>query len=99
MVDPAGKAQGLGIDNFSFAASDQPIGNPVALTVSMEATNLTFNWPALVGQAYQAEYNDDLGTTNWIPLGPPIDALSRVGVITNPITSSNRFFRLRLVLP
>jgi hypothetical protein len=99
MLDPTGKAQGLGIDNFSFSASDQPIARPVSLTISHDPTNLTFNWSTLVGQVYQLEYNDDLATTNWIPCGAPIDGTGNIAVFTENITTSNRFFRLKLILP
>jgi hypothetical protein len=99
MVDPAGKAQGLAIDNLSFSASDRPMAAPVSLTVLQDATKVAFNWPTLVGQSYQVEYNDDLGTTNWIPLDTPLDGTGNQVGFTNNITASNRFFRLRLILP
>jgi hypothetical protein len=99
MLDPTGKAQGLGIDNFSFSASDQPMARPVSLTISHGPTNLTFSWSTLVGQVYQLEYNDDLATSNWIPCGAPVDGTGNIAVFTENITTSNRFFRLKLILP
>ena len=99
MADPTGKAQGLAIDNLSFSASDQPVLIPVPLTIQPSGTNITFTWPTLVGQSYQPEYNDDLATTNWVPLGAPIAGTGSVLVFTNDLGSSQRFFRLRILSP
>jgi hypothetical protein len=98
MMDPAGKSQGLGIDNFSFSASDQPMAAPVSLTVSQDASNLTFSWPTLVDQFYQLEFTGDLNTS-WIPLGGPIEGTGKPVEFNYQIASSNGFFRLRLILP
>jgi hypothetical protein len=97
MADSTGKAQGLGIDDLSFSASDEPMAAPVSLTIRLSGTNVIFNWPTLVGQTYQPEYNNDLGTTNWIPLGAPIPGTGSLVVFTNDLTPSDRFFRLRLL--
>jgi hypothetical protein len=99
MADSAGKAQGLGIDNLSFSASAQPTFTLVSLTIRPSGTNVTFNWPTLVGQIYQPEYNDDVRTTNWIPLGGPIAGTGAPVVFTSDLTASARFFRLKLLLP
>jgi len=97
MADPTGKAQGLGIDNFVFAAADQTMATAMPLTSQLSGTNFTFSWPTLVGQSYQPEYNDYLCTTNWIPLGGPISGTGSLVIFTNDLTASHRFFRLRLL--
>jgi hypothetical protein len=94
MADPTGKAQGLGIDNLSFAAWDQPTLTPVSLTIQPSGTNLTFSWPTLQGQMYQPEYNSDLRTTNWVPIGAPIAGTGSTVVFNSPLITSNAFFRL-----
>ena len=99
MADPTGKAQGLGIDNLTFSAINQPISIPVPLTIQSSGTNVTFSWPTVVGQMYQPEYSDDLGTSNWISLGPPIAGTGSSASFTNDLDASHRFFRLRLLPP
>ena len=98
MTDPAGKSQGLGIDNLSFAASSQPLMAPVSLNIQRFATNLVFNWPTLVGQKYQVEFKDDLNQANWIPLGNTLTGNGGVLLFTNVLDESpQRFFRLRML--
>ena len=99
MADPTGKAQGLGIDNLSFSAKDQPALTRVSLSIQPSGTNLTFSWPTFQGQMYQPEYNNDLGTTNWVAIGAPIAGTGSVVVLTNDLSAAQRFFRLKLLLP
>ena len=94
MADATGKAQGLGIDNLSFSASGQSTLTPVSLSIQPSGTNLTFSWPTLQGQIYQPEYNDDLITTNWVPIGAPLTGTGGIVVFTNDLTNLQRFFRL-----
>ena len=99
MADPTGKAQGLGIDNLSFSASTQQTVIRVSLAIQPSGTNVTFTWPTYVGQSYQPEYNNDVATTNWLPLGDPIAGTGNLVVLTNDLSASQRFFRLRLLIP
>jgi hypothetical protein len=99
MTDPAGKSQGLGIDNLSFSAASQTLTTPVSLNIQRLTTNVVFNWPTLVGQKYQVEFKDDLNQTNWIPLGNTLTGNGGALRFTNqPDESTQRFFHLR-VLP
>ena len=99
MTDPAGKSQGLGIDNLSFTASNQPLTAPVLLSIQQFATNLVFNWSTLVGQKYQVEFNNDLSTTNWVPLGVPVTGNGNPLSATNNPASPRLFYRVRILSP
>jgi hypothetical protein len=95
MTDSAGKAQGLAIDNLSFAAS---VPVPVPLTIQTAGTNLWLTWPGVAGQTYQLEYKDDLADPNWTPLGSPLTGTGSTLTTTNDFgPADQRFFRLRLV--
>ncbi len=190
MTDPDGKAQGLGIDNFSFSASgalpntapvlapipsplvilgqtlsftasasdtdqppqaltftlnpdapagvtlspttglfnwtptDAPSTNNFTITVSdngvpslaasqsftvtvfappqlqgfaQNGTQFSFGWLTLTGQVYQVEYNDDLSTGVWLPLGLPQAGTSGPLTATQDVSAaSQRFFRVRV---
>src|SRR5262249_47539858 len=53
MTDSTGKSQGLGIDNLSFAASDQPLEDVgPGLTVAAAPSGLTMSWLSFLGQSY-----------------------------------------------
>ena len=58
--------------------------------------NVLLNWPSVPGRRYRAQYNDDLGTTNWTAYGDVVAARTNV---TLAVTSTNeaRFFRLRVM--
>jgi hypothetical protein len=98
MNDATGKAQGLGIDNLTFSASDQFTGVGPSLGVQAFGTNLVMSWTTIPEQAYQIEYKDDLNTNLWITLGTPITGTGATVNVTNDVTeSTQRFYRVRLV--
>jgi regulation of enolase protein 1 (concanavalin A-like superfamily) len=99
MSDTTGKAQGLGIDNFSFSAAAQPVFIPISLSVQLSGTNFSFNWPTLPGVNYQIEYNGDLGTTNWLPLGAVRFGSGNSTGTNLGASASQQFFRVRPIYP
>jgi hypothetical protein len=100
MVSPAGKSQGLAIDNLSFSASNQPSLFPVPLALQPSANNLIFTWPTYQGQWYQIEYKNALSDPLWIPLSIPFSGTGNLLSLTNQLGSSaTRFFRLRILAP
>lgn len=99
MTDPTGKAQGLGIDNFSFSASVLPANTsppPLAFQPS-SGTNFAISCSTLSGLTYQLEYNDNLGTTNWLPLGGPVPGTGGPVTFAMNATNTQRFFRVQIV--
>jgi hypothetical protein len=99
MASATGKSQGLAIDNFSFSASAQTVLSPTPVTALSSGTNFILSWPTLPGQSYQVEYNNDLSTTNWLPLEGPISGTGDSVSVTNGLASSRLFFRLRTLSP
>lgn len=99
MPDSTGKAQGIGIDNFSFSANAPAEQSMSCQTVSTNnRASVQLNWTGNIGQIYQLEYNDDLSTTNWLPLGNPVTGNGgKASATVTPGASSQRFFRLRLI--
>ena len=99
MADPAGKSQGLAIDNLSFSASVWPTGMvspPLAAQAS--GTNLLLSCPTIAGLSYQVQYKTNL-TDSWLPLGAPIPGTGGPITFSNGLTLSNqRFYRL-MILP
>ena len=95
MVDSTGKSQGLGIDNLSFSASDQPLVQPGLLSAELLGADLVLSWPSLSGQSYQIEYKDDLAATNWTSVGSPVIGTGAPILFTNiPPLVNQRFYRL-----
>jgi hypothetical protein len=95
MTDSTGKAQGLGIDNFTFSAS-VPIAVP--LNVQASGNSLFLNWPAVAGQIYQLEFKTNLTEAVWTSLGGPVTGNGTTLTLTNNAGGApQRFFHLRLV--
>jgi hypothetical protein len=98
MTDSSGKAQGLGIDNLTFSASNQSTANQIPVAITVQGTNVFLGWQSVVGQSYQLEYKDDLKAPVWLTLGNPIPGTGNPIIITNAISASaERFFRLQLL--
>jgi hypothetical protein len=99
MSDSTGKAQGLAIDNLSFAASTQAAVTSLPLDFQTTTTNLVLSWTGVVGHIYQLEYKDNLAAQAWTALGSPITGTGAIINITTDFTQSlQRFYRLS-VLP
>ncbi|HUB68091.1 MAG TPA: hypothetical protein VL981_11460, partial [Candidatus Methylacidiphilales bacterium] len=99
MDDSTGKAQGLGIDNFSFSASVLPTGfSAPSVTVNPPSgTNLVLSCASLSGLSYQVEANSDLSAGNWVPLGGPLPGTGLPLSFTITPTNSRSYFRIRII--
>lgn len=99
MASPAGKSQGLAIDNLSFSASVLPSGmSPPLLSAGLSGSNLLLSCPTVAGLNYQVQYETNLTTSAWLPLGAPVSGTG--GPITftsSPPVSSQCFYRLMLI--
>ncbi|HXC98006.1 MAG TPA: lamin tail domain-containing protein [Verrucomicrobiae bacterium] len=98
MTDSTGKAQGPGMDNFSFSANTTLPPVPVPLDIQFSGTNLFLAWPTAQGQSYQLECKTNLSDPAWTPLGSPVLGTGNTMTLTNGIGNSPQlFFRLQLV--
>ncbi len=89
MADPAGKGQGLAIDNLSFSASALP-----ALATQPTGGGLELLWPLAFG-GFTLEQNSDLGQPGgWTDLGLPVITNGGWNSVTVPATNAAQFFRL-----
>jgi len=70
---------------------------PLFQAVSLSASNLSFNWTATPGAAYQVQYNAFLSASNWTNLGGLVLASNASAGSTDSITNYQRFYRVLLV--
>ena len=100
MASPAGKAQGLGIDNLSFSASVWPAGMTAPrLAAQLSGANLLLSCPTLAGLSYQVQYQTNLTSVPWLSLGAAAPGTGGTLTFTNaPPVSGPCFYRL-MVLP
>lgn len=98
MADPAGKAQGLAIDNFSFSAWAAPVLTPVPVTPQVAGNSLILSWPSSAGQSYQVQFKDQLDDPVWQPLGAVLAGTGASLSATNTLSApGQRFFRLSIM--
>jgi len=71
---------------------------PVLLPPLLSGTNLILTWTAVSNTTYLLEYNPDLGPSNWIALPGDIISSNNLASKLDPLSLSNRFYRVR-VLP
>lgn len=60
MTDNTGKAQGLAIDNFNFAATAQPIASIPAISTQFSGASMTLNWSTVPGATYGIQWKNNL---------------------------------------
>ncbi len=99
MLDPTGKAQGLGIDNLNFSATSQPqaVTGP-AVSLNPRGGNLVLTWPTLPARTYQMQFTTNLVQPVWIPVGSPqIGTGQPLGFTNNsPAGLPAGFYRLQV---
>ena len=70
---------------------------PSLQEITLSGNSLSFAWGAATGSSYQVQYNSDLNSTNWIPLGPPVAATNGTLSASDLIDSAQRFYRIVLL--
>ncbi len=70
---------------------------PVLLTPQLFGTDVRLVWTAISNTSYRLEFNPDLSASNWIVLPGDVIGLSNTASKLDTLTSSNRFYRVRVV--
>jgi hypothetical protein len=71
---------------------------PFLLSASLSGSNVLLTWTAVSNTTYRVEFNPDLNASNWSALPGDVTNLSNFASKLDPLTPSNRFYRVR-VLP
>jgi hypothetical protein len=95
MTDPAGKGQGVAIDNLAFSATAGPGVALPRLAIVQSGTSVIVSWPA-VFSGYQLQGNLDLGAANgWSAISLPVNITNGFNVVVIPLGSVSQFYRLK----
>jgi hypothetical protein len=100
----------VGVDTFTYQASNgwtncHPATVNVAVSNRIQFTSITVSndvvslvWTAISGKNYRLQYQDDWAGTNWVDLGPDINATTNHAIATQALPSSastsQRFYRV-----
>jgi hypothetical protein len=71
---------------------------PLLSQPELAGSNIKLTWTALSNLTYRIEFNPNLGPSNWAALPGDVVGISNTASKLDPLTSSNRFYRIR-VLP
>jgi hypothetical protein len=71
---------------------------PLLQSPLLSGSNVLLTWTAVSNVAYRVEFNPNLGPSNWTALAGDVTSLSNFASKLDPLTSSNRFYRVH-VLP
>jgi hypothetical protein len=71
--------------------------NPVLLQPELAGSDFKLCWTATSNVTYRVEFNPDLNQTNWSALAGNITATNDPTCLLDPLTTSNRFYRVRVV--
>ena len=71
---------------------------PVIKSIHVSAGVASVMWSSVSNRIYRLEYNEDLGTTNWIAVPPDVLATEMTTTATNALGASpQRFYRIRVM--
>jgi len=70
---------------------------PPLQSVSLSGNRFSLSWLALSNCPYQVEYKGSLTDANWTPLGPPLTGAGGPLSTSDSLTSTQRFYRLRVI--
>jgi hypothetical protein len=94
MTDPAGKGQGLAIDDLTFSASPSSTVATAVLSIGLSGGNALISWPAAV-TGYQLQSSSDLGNAiGWGSVPQQVTVTNGSNVVTVPV-SGTQFYRLK----
>jgi hypothetical protein len=74
------------------------IPQPALLNPEIAGPNVRLTWTATSNVTYRLESNPTVGSTNWTAIPGDVTTLSNTAIKLDPLTSSNRVYRVR-VLP
>ena len=70
---------------------------PVLLTPQISGTNVALIWSSVSNAVYRLEFKPDLSKSNWTALPGDVVTPSNFASKLDPLTPSNRFYRVRVV--
>jgi hypothetical protein len=74
-----------------------PVPQPVLLTPQLVGSNALITWTATSNVTYRLQHKTEAGITNWTELPDNVTTTSNTASKLDPLTSSNRLYRVRVM--
>jgi hypothetical protein len=86
-------------NRFTVTVQLPPASAPIIQTVDVAGGFIALTWTSVPARFYRLEYNENLGTTNWVSVPPDVQATETTTTAINAVGASpQRFYRI-LVVP
>jgi hypothetical protein len=72
---------------------------PLLLPPEISGTDFKVTWTAVSNMIYRVEFNPNLFPSNWTALPGDVTAISNTASKLDPLTASNRLYRVRVLSP
>jgi len=82
--------------DFAIAGTGAAVTAQLSLAVVHSQSNVILSWPAAGSAGYILEFSNILPNSNWLPEPTTPVVVAGQNTVTVPITTSTRFYRLRL---
>jgi hypothetical protein len=79
---------------IAHATSILAIPQPALFPPQLSGSNIILTWAAVSNATYRVQFNPDLSLSNWTALPGDVTAASNTASRIDPLTSSNRFYRI-----
>ncbi len=93
--------KGYNGQNVGNGSYDYPIAalNSGAIVASIQLSNqiVTITWSAVAGETYRVQFKHALEDANWTDLLPDVTAIESTGSKSEPLTTTERFYRVKRV--
>jgi hypothetical protein len=73
------------------------VPQPLLLPPEISGTDLKLTWTAVSNAIYRVEFNPNLASSNWTALPGDVPGVGNTASKFDPLTPSNRFYRVRLL--
>jgi uncharacterized repeat protein (TIGR03803 family) len=77
--------------------SSSPPQAPIVQSIARYGGTFEFSWNATPGLIYQVQYKTNLNQASWTDFGPRINAAGASLNVTDSVTNSQRFYRIKLL--
>jgi hypothetical protein len=95
MTDPAGKGQGIAIDDLVFSAGVSPTSGQPQLSIRQSGSSVVVSWPSSFS-TYQLQATSAPSVANsWSMVPQPVIVNNGSNTVTIPLAQSDQFYRLK----
>ena len=75
------------------------LARPTIQNMSVVGSDFLLEWSAIPGTKYRVQFKHNLEDADWTDLIPDVTASGTLGSFNDPLSNSQRFFRVQVIAP